>query len=306
MTDINTPCWHLPLAKEVTIVIATADRVGMVNDCIRDFSPLIPRDVELLVVDAGVGERVDEAVIKEFWGNSRVLRSPRRNLCLQRNMATAAARGNFLCFVDDDAAIQPGWWPSIIRPFKDPQVGAVAGAVWSSLPPVLSDKPSGYVTRIGTSVPCNNRGAGHPKYLDYGVGANTAYRRQTLLELGGFAEIFGIYDEDNDFGLRMKTSGWKLVYAHDAPVYHHQGRVRPRVMTKQKQFLLGRNRALLLHRNYGFFSRLLSALMVLPLIRLWRAFCETVQFGWTRFGHVAAYWAGMCKGVWEGRRDRGA
>ena len=300
MNEISNMIDPVLPANEVTIVITTADRVEMVYECIRDFLPHVPEAVELLVVDAGVNDHVDETIITQLWRASRVLRSPRRNMCLQRNMAMKAACGKILCFIDDDAAIQSGWWPAIVKPFNDPRVGAVAGAVWSSVPPKLSDKQSGYVNRFGGSIPCNNRGVGHPQYVDYGVGANTAYRRHTLVELGGFAEIFGIYDEDIDLGLRMQKAGWKIVYAYDAPVYHHQGRSRPRVMTKQKQFLLGRNRALLLYRNYGFFSRLLLAFFALPLLRLWCALCETVRFGWTKFGHVAAFWAGMLKGVWVG------
>lgn len=55
----------------------------------------------------------------------------------------------------------------------------------------------------------------------YLSGANALVKREKLLMLNGFDEIFSpFYFEDFDLGLRAWRLGWKLYYEHDAVCYH--------------------------------------------------------------------------------------
>lgn len=55
----------------------------------------------------------------------------------------------------------------------------------------------------------------------YLSGANALVKREKLLLLNGFDEIFSpFYFEDFDLGLRAWRLGWKLYYEHDAVCYH--------------------------------------------------------------------------------------
>ena len=55
----------------------------------------------------------------------------------------------------------------------------------------------------------------------YLSGANALIKKEKLLMLNGFDEIFSpFYFEDFDLGLRAWRLGWKLYYEHDAICYH--------------------------------------------------------------------------------------
>lgn len=285
------------------MIIATADRPQMVLDGVTALAAQVPPEVEVLAVDAGTDARVDEAALRREWANSRVIRASARNAALQRNEGAAQAKGDILVFMDDDCLVQPGWWPAILAPLAQADVGAVAGAVWCVPNPEFTDRRGGYVNWLGVAVQVTHRSAKAPREVDWPLTTNMAVRKRVMLDLGGFAPVFGIYDEDVDFGLRLRKAGWRIVFQPDAAVYHYF-RTRPRKPpTRQSEFLFGRNRSLLLVRNYGVSVRLVLFLLTAPWAMLARATGQGLRGLFTAYGHAAAYVAGACKGVVDGVRN---
>jgi GT2 family glycosyltransferase len=245
------------------------------------------------------------------------MRSPVRNMALQRNEGIRRARGEIVCFLDDDTYVQPGWWPAMVTPFLETPdsvrelggrspafhpVGAVAGAVWCNPKPVLTDRRGGYVNWRGEPIQVTHRSAAAPREVDWTIGCNMAFRKSAAEAIGGLAEVFGIYDEDVDFGLRLRRAGWRIVYQPEAAVHHYfTSRPRP-PQTKTTRFRDGRNRTMLLVRNYGLSTRLAVFLATAPVIQLWQAVRQMAGSIVQAAGHLAAYLAGMARGVVDGVR----
>ena len=104
---------------KVSIVIATAERPGIVLDCLRCLKEQVPPEVEVVIVDAGRDAPVGESAAKEVWPNTLLIRSDVMNAGLQRNEGVRRAANDLIIFLDDDCFIQPGWWPNIINPLLD-------------------------------------------------------------------------------------------------------------------------------------------------------------------------------------------
>lgn len=51
-------------------------------------------------------------------------------------------------------------------------------------------------------------------------GAAVLVKREVIQEVGGFDERFHMYGEDNEWCLRMRRAGWKLVFEPEAVVMH--------------------------------------------------------------------------------------
>ena len=296
----------------MTVVIATADRPGYVADCIRSMKEVgVPASIEILIVDAGRSAPVDEAAVAALWGELRLIRSPVRNMAVQRNEGIRQARGEVVCFLDDDTYVQPGWWPAIVTPFGEGGsgkaeggrgVGAVAGAMWCSMNPRLTDERGGYVNWRGEPVQVTHRSAAAPREVDWTIGCNMAFRKAAAEEIGGLSDVFGIYDEDVDFGLRLKRAGWRVVYQPDAVVYHYF-MLRPKPPpSKATRFRDGRNRTMLIVRNYGVSVRLLMFLLTAPVIQSGQAVIKAARGVIQSVGHLLAYLAGMVKGFVDGVR----
>ena len=283
--------------KNISIVIATADRSRCVLDCVESFKSQVPENLELIVVDAGSDDPVDEGALKEIWANSRVLRSRERNASIQRNMGVGAAAGDIIIFLDDDTIVNSGWWPVIIDPLADPKVGVVQGGIHSSKKPHLRSDRGGYVKWSGFTEACLERGENAPREIDSPMTTNMAVHKSVYEAVGGLAPIYVVYDEDVDFGLKVRKAGWKIIHEPRASVYHYGHRIWRPPATKQAAFRKGRNRSILLVRNYGLFSRLMFFVVIAPFWKFFEAVQDSARFVFKSFGHAAAYVLGVFAGV---------
>ena len=59
-------------------------------------------------------------------------------------------------------------------------------------------------------------------------------RRVALAAVGGFDEAFFLYEEDVDLCLRLRESGWKIVFTGEAEIVHHLGRSTSRALDRSK------------------------------------------------------------------------
>jgi hypothetical protein len=88
---------------EVSIVIPTRDRPGLVRRAIASALTQTLQSVEILVVDDGSLD----PVAPPDDGRVRVIRQQRpRGPCTARNVAMAAARGRWITFLDDDDELE--------------------------------------------------------------------------------------------------------------------------------------------------------------------------------------------------------
>ena len=285
-----------------SVVIATIGRSECVLDCVRSLPSSLPKETEVLVVDASVANPLDEEVLRREWANASVVRSDVANAGSQRNQGIALARGEICVFLDDDCYVQPGWWPAIAEPFTDPKVGAVAGAVWRNPDPVLIDRPGGFVNIFGIPSQVTHRSSRAPRDVDWAVTCNMAVRTAAAREVGGLPEPYGIYDEDIDFGLKIRKAGWLIRFQPDAAVYHYtKSDGVPR--SKGEAFRAGRNRAMLMTRHYGLLSvRTILLLATAPAVQLGSAVARSLRSVVSNCGRWAAYCVGLVAGVVDGKR----
>ncbi len=290
-------------ADNVTIVIATADREGCVRGCIESLKKQgVPEEIEVLIIDAGREEPVDADAVAGLWANSRVVRSEIRNAGVQRNRGVREAAGNMIIFLDDDTFVQPNWWPSIVEPLEENDVGVVAGAVWCNPSPNFTDRRGGYINALGYPQQVTHRSAAAPRDVDWPMTTNMAVRKSVMEQIGGFSDVFGVYDEDIDLGYKIRHAGWRIVFQPSSAVYHYYATMQRGPATKAHTFRLGRNRSILLVRTFGLLSRVWLFLLIMPWVRLCVATRDVVRTAWTAYGHAMAYMVGAVVGVFVGWR----
>ena len=73
------------------------------------------RQFEVIVVLNGEREPYEAMLLKALPSNGRLLYSPKASACSSRNMGLDEARGEYICFIDDDDKISPTYLQSLLK-----------------------------------------------------------------------------------------------------------------------------------------------------------------------------------------------
>jgi GT2 family glycosyltransferase len=226
----------------LSIVIPSHNRADLLRCCLRAVLAHAPPETEILVVDDASSAGQVSAAAQAFPG-VRVLRLPRRSgFCLAANTGIAAAQGDVVELLNDDTEVQAGWAQAALQWFAEPTMAAVAPLVltWPDGQRVDSAGDRYYLGGVA-----GKRGHGQPlgpAYLQacpvFGASASTAfYRRDAVLQVGGFPVHFGAYFEDVDLAFRLNRAGYRTMFEPASRVLHRigasYGRRRRRLLEQQ-------------------------------------------------------------------------
>jgi len=118
----------------ISILITAYREPTTIGKAIEAFLAQLPEDAELLVV---APDPETTAVVEEYARRYPVVRhvlDPQRGKPTALNFGLQAARGEIIVFSDGDVVVEPGALEALLRPFADPQVGAVSGRPVSASP----------------------------------------------------------------------------------------------------------------------------------------------------------------------------
>jgi len=159
---------------------------------------------------------------------------PVPGLSVARNRAMREARGEIIAYLDDDVVLDRGWLVGLVRAFRaSDQAAGFSGPIF----PRRLDTPAQIwlAYRGGFSHDCSPHrwvrcAPGLPWTWPcgeacFGAGANMAFRREALIEMGGFDESLGagtpsLGGEDLEIFYRVLAHGWMWVYEPRMAVFH--------------------------------------------------------------------------------------
>jgi GT2 family glycosyltransferase len=216
-------------ALHVSILVPVHNRCDLTRAC---FDSLAAHDdpavsTELIAIDDCSTDETPE-YLHSLGNRVRAVRNDVRQ-CFGQNMNRAArlARGKYLCLLNNDTYVTPGWLTALVDAAeRDPSVGVVgnkhlfpgtgklnhAGMVfddnghpWHLYPGLDPDLPAANVSREFQIV----------------TAACWLVPRELFLALGGFDEQFHNGFEDVDFCLRVRQQHRKVYYCAASTIYHY-------------------------------------------------------------------------------------
>ncbi len=226
---------HAPF---VSVIVPTHDRPDRLALCLQSLSALEYPCYEIIVVDNAPSTSATYELVQQQQGSRpqvHYLREERKGASWARNCGMKVARGDILCFVDDDVVVDAHWLTEMVRAFSVAEnVACVSGLVL----PLKLDTPAqawfeeyggfqkGFERRIfdleehRLPMPLYPYNAGF-----LGVGASMAFRASVLRQIGGFDPALAgdgpaRGGEDLAAFFQVITRGYTMIYEPAALLYH--------------------------------------------------------------------------------------
>jgi GT2 family glycosyltransferase len=197
----------------VSVIVCSYNGSRTIRDCCEGLRQLEYPDFEVIVVDDGSTDAT--AAIAEGYG-FRVVRTENRGLSSARNTGLAAATGEIVAYLDDDAYPDPHWLGYLAETFARTDHAGVGG-------PNLTPAEDGPIAQ------CVARSPGNPTHVlltdgeaEHIPGCNMAFRRSALEAIGGFDPRFRAAGDDVDVCWRLRERGFTLGFSPAATVWHHR------------------------------------------------------------------------------------
>jgi GT2 family glycosyltransferase len=233
----------------ISVVVVNWNRRELLRACLDSLARQSDVIFETIVVDNGSSDGSADLAERDY--SVRVIRNrENRGFCAANNQGIAAARGDFIALLNNDAEAEPGWLAELHRACSSrPDVGMAASKILVWEDPRRLDKAGHLIFPDGQN---RGRGAGT---LDTGQfdsdpdvawpdGCAAMYRKSMLDAIGGFDEDLFAYGDDAELGLRARIAGWSCAYAPRAVVRHHRGSTLGKASTRRLE-MIERNRVLL-------------------------------------------------------------
>ena len=197
----------------VSIIVPVRDGESTIAGCLDAILAAdYPADRrEILVVDNGSTDGTASLIRAR---QVTYLHEPQPGVSNARNRGIAESTGDILSFVDADCLVEPQWLTELVRPFEDPEVGAVAGDLQHVPPSTAAERQAARLLGNWQQFAFNSDPA-------YPITANAAYRREVIDRIGPF-DPHMTRAQDVELGLRFQErSDSRLAYAEHATARHH-------------------------------------------------------------------------------------
>ena len=222
-------------APHVTIIIPTRDRVNLLSRCVGSVTgrSTYP-SFDIVIVDNGSIEPETFACFEQLRSDGRVsiLRVDEPfNFSRLNNQAVAGARGEVICFLNNDTeVISADWLEEMVSRATQSHVGAVGAMLYY---PNNRIQHAGVILGLGGVASHAFKGLGRTTGGDHAraalaqaMSAVTAaclvVRKGVFTEAGGFDEALAIAYNDVDLCLRLRARGFENIWTPFAELYHYE------------------------------------------------------------------------------------
>lgn len=289
------------MATSVSVVVVSRGRPAALARCLIGLAQLDYANFEVIVVACPDGQAIVQAHPQAHLIKLVPFDTP--NISLARNLGIEQAAGKLVAFIDDDAVPEPLWLRHLSAPFSEQTVAAAGGYVigrngisfqWKARK--VDRSGNHHDLELPSDAPIVFDA--NPENATKTEGTNMAFRRDVLLDMGGFDPGFHFFLDETDLNMRLAKAGSRTAVVPLAQVHHgfaqSERRTAARVPTDLRQ--IGASERLFLRKHCPAETQ----------ERQWIAFCEEQRLRLFRLAKQRKLNAGAIQELLRGLQDGGA
>ncbi|HTG69440.1 MAG TPA: methyltransferase domain-containing protein [Candidatus Udaeobacter sp.] len=208
-----------------SIILVTYNQLDYTKQCVESIRRHTQRSCyELIIVDNGSTDGTEEWAKNES-GIIVIANGCNAGFPKGCNQGMAAASGDLLMMLNNDTIVTPGWLDGLKRGLlSDDRIGAVgpvtnSASYWTNIPVAYKtiEEMELFASALH-AIPDKTKWEERVKLVGYCL----LMRREAWEKAGPLDERFGIGNfEDDDYGLRLRLAGYRLLLCGDTFIHHH-------------------------------------------------------------------------------------
>lgn len=205
-----SPDTELP---HITVIVCSYNGSATIRECIEGVLAIDYPKFDVVVVNDGSKDNL-ASIVSEY--PVKLITTINKGLSSARNTGMKNAKGEIIAYIDDDAYPDPQWLRYLAYAYHTSDHACIGG-------PNIAPYDDPFISTCVANAP------GGPVHVletdeiaEHVPGCNMSFRKDALMNIGGFDPVYRNAGDDVDVCWRIQQSGRTIGFHPSAVVWHHR------------------------------------------------------------------------------------